>query len=119
MLDGAATGVTEDRPDSSERLAAMLLNDGLPDESDSSNSSGEGSRRSSVMSTAARQTHKYGPESYAEELQMMETAEEEHVVKQEDNQGQSEHHYELGDDDVGELYLDDNDTTTTAVRTER
>ncbi|XP_061517416.1 uncharacterized protein LOC1279946 [Anopheles gambiae] len=117
LLDGAATGVTEalDRPDSSERLAAMLLNDGLPDESDSSNSSGEGSRRSSVMSTAARQTHKYGPESYAEELQMMETAEEEHVVKQEDDQGQGEHHYELGDDDVGELYLDDNDTTTSAT----
>ncbi|EAA14872.4 AGAP008984-PA, partial [Anopheles gambiae str. PEST] len=78
-------------------------------------SSGEGSRRSSVMSTAARQTHKYGPESYAEELQMMETAEEEHVVKQEDDQGQGEHHYELGDDDVGELYLDDNDTTTSAT----
>uniref|UniRef100_A0A182PNH9 C2H2-type domain-containing protein n=1 Tax=Anopheles epiroticus TaxID=199890 RepID=A0A182PNH9_9DIPT len=98
---------TMERLGSSERLAAMLLNDGLPEETQ--NSSGEeSSRRSSVSNRQALDS--FTAEAYAEGLHMIESGS---VVKQEEDE---EHENDGHPDDGSQMYhLEDSNTTSTMI----
>uniref|UniRef100_A0A182K5V5 C2H2-type domain-containing protein n=1 Tax=Anopheles christyi TaxID=43041 RepID=A0A182K5V5_9DIPT len=101
-VDGM-TDALPDRLDSSERLAAMLLNDGLPGETEHSSSSGESSRATSVSSRPV--DNLFASESYAEGMHMMDS---ESAVKQEEQE-------DADLDFVDEIRLDYDDTTTSAT----